>query len=302
MRSPSLATLSAVLEAEPELMIADDDDDDDHKKRHRRERFKFIAGKVLQYHGLPEAYTIKEIKTNSTVATALKADDGSYGGLQRRIRIVTSFVPPGKLASLIKAALTLGVAVSLNFYAKVLVSDIKSSNGYLHTIDHPLIPPGSIFDEAYLFPDVFSTLTSATQDLDLRKFVDWHYDRERSTKGNPIFIGAPLVTLFAPTNAAFGLLPPELKLFLFSPFGRRALAKVLAYHYVPRTLLLSELLYTEREESDAWGFSDQVEAIEYFSSENLDHYHKELTVKPALENTTLHVEIIKRQTLPIEGE
>ena len=181
------------------------------------------------------------------------------------------------------------------------MSDIKSSNGYLHTINHPLIPPGSIFNEAFLFPDTFSTLTSAVQGLDARKYLEWKYDRESSTPGNRVYQGAPLVTLFAPTNIAFARLPPKLKLFLFSPFGEKALEKVLRYHYVPETLILSELLYTERH-SDTWGTSNQLEAIEYFNTEDDPAYHKEFTVKPALENAELHIEVDRRKVLPIKGE
>lgn len=187
-------------------------------------------------------------------------------------------------------------AVKLNFYANVLVADIKSRNGYLHTLDHPLIPPGSIFEEAFLFPDTFSTLTSAVQGLDARKYIEYEYDREKSTPGNPVFRGQPLVTLFAPTNFAFGRLPPKLKLYLFSPFGEKALAKVLMYHTVPKTLLLSELYYTEQD-SDFWGFKDQTEGMEHFDETS---YDKDIIVKPALPNSELHVEIERKKVLPIK--
>jgi len=191
--------------------------------------------------------------------------------------------------------------VKLNFYAKVLVSDIQCSNGYLHTIDHPLLPPGSIFESAFLFPDTFATLTSAVQGLDARKFLEWHYDKEESTPGNPKFTGTPLTTLFAPTNFAFGRLPPKLKLFLFSPFGEKALAKVLMYHYIPKTLLLSELLYTEKD-SEVWGFNDKVEAMEYFNMDGDTNAKKEIIVKPALPNSELRVEVERKKVLPIDGE
>ncbi len=58
--------------------------------------------------------------------------------------------------------------------------------------------------------------------------VDWHWVKESHT-----LEGAPAVTFFAPTNRAFRSLPPKLRLFLFSPFGARALKKILAYHVVP---------------------------------------------------------------------
>jgi len=97
--NPSLTTLSSLLDADPSLTASseddhDHDDDEDHKRR--KEVFRYIAGKVLQYHGLPKAYTAQELAENVTIATALKADDGSFGGLHRRIRIEKTLIPPGK--------------------------------------------------------------------------------------------------------------------------------------------------------------------------------------------------------------
>lgn len=51
--------------------------------------------------------------------------------------------------------------------------------------------------------------------------------------------GSPAVTVFAPTNKAFEALPSDLRLYLFSPFGKRALRKVLEYHIVPEFVLHS---------------------------------------------------------------
>lgn len=51
--------------------------------------------------------------------------------------------------------------------------------------------------------------------------------------------GSPAVTVFAPSNKAFEALPSDLRLYLFSPFGKRALRKVLEYHIVPEFVLHS---------------------------------------------------------------
>jgi hypothetical protein len=72
----------------------DDDGDDKERKKRRREIFKKIAAKVLAYHGLPTALTAGEIAQNSTLVTGLKAEDGSYGGLHRRVRVEKTLVPP----------------------------------------------------------------------------------------------------------------------------------------------------------------------------------------------------------------
>jgi hypothetical protein len=91
----------------------------------------------------------------------------------------------------------------LNFYAEILVSDKKASNGYFHTIKYPLLPPGSLFDEYYLFPEVFSTLTSAVQKLEAKHYYDWSYDHENSKPGHPAFKGFGLATNFAPEYVCF---------------------------------------------------------------------------------------------------
>ncbi|ORY25187.1 FAS1 domain-containing protein [Naematelia encephala] len=302
IRNPSLATLSAALDADPSLTSTYDDDDahynrpdgndddDDDKKKRRKEIFKYIAGQVLQYHVLPKAYTAQELARNYTIETSLKATDGSLAGLHRRIRIVKSVVPP---------------QIEINFYAKLLVTDKKARNGIFHTLDAPLIPPPSLFEEAYLFPKVFSTLTSAVQRLHATKYLDWEYDRENSSPGKPRFHGTPLTTLFAPTNEAFNRLPDKLRFFLFSPFGERALDKILQYHDVPDTLLLSEFVYFEKHHGDGHGHHHHgkdghknVEMIDFFDDAG---FHKELEVHTALPNSTLKIVIDKTQVVPIEG-
>ncbi|WVQ93825.1 hypothetical protein IAU59_000903 [Kwoniella sp. CBS 9459] len=306
LHNPSLTTLSTVLENEPSLLSVDDRDhdhdhdhrkhhhhgggDDDDKKKRRKEIFRKIAGKVLQYHGLTKPYTAQELAQNSTIATALRAEDGSFGGLHRRIRIDKHLVPP---------------SLKLNFYAEVLVADKKARNGIFHTLKYPLIPPGSILEELFLFPDTFSTLTSTIQKVHGQGFLDYSYDREHSKPGKPRFHGAGLATNFSPTNKAFAAIPEKLKFFLFSPFGERALVKILAYHYIPHTLLLSELLYTEKhhghKHSQIDGFTDLVGSYEYFNVADDPSFHKEFEISPALPNSTLKIEIDKSKFLPVEG-
>lgn len=277
-QAPSLAAISAALESEPSLVGGDDDDDDEEKKR-RKEIFRKIIGKVLAYHGLPKAYTVQQLSQNSTMETALKAEDGSYAGLHRRVRIEKCLVPP---------------SVKLNFYAKIVAADRKSGNGYLHALDHPLIPPASILDELFLFPDSFSTLTSSVQKVHLAHALDFGIEHDEDHK-NKVH-GTPLATLFAPTNGAFRRLPPKLKFFLFSPFGEKALIKLLAYHYIPHTLLLSETLHVEKHE-------DKDEVIEQFIFTDGDDpsFHKEFKIETALPNATLAIEIDKTKLLPVEG-
>lgn len=190
-------------------------------------------------------------------------------------------------------------ALKLNGYAKVLVSDRKASNGYFHTLNHPLLPPPSILDELFLFPDFFSTLTSAVQQVHKSWALDWSYDRNKSkSEGKPHFHGAPLATAFTPSNTAFYLLPPKLKFYLFSPYGRWALTKLLAYHYVPETLLLTEFFYSEHKHHH--------HGAEHFDigvagSDDDPSFHKEFNVHTGLHNATIKVEIDKTKFLPVEG-
>ncbi len=54
-----------------------------------------------------------------------------------------------------------------------------------------------------------------------------------STRAGNEISGAAVMTVFAPTNAAFERLPEELRRFLFSPRGRDVLKKILQYHIMP---------------------------------------------------------------------
>ncbi|KAI9635910.1 FAS1 domain-containing protein [Dioszegia hungarica] len=290
MANPSLATVSSLLDRQPAYLLEDDHrdhhghhgGDSDEDKKRKREIFKKIAAKVLAYHGLPKAYTASDLAQNSTLETALKAGRGGGGGLYRRIRVEKSLLPP---------------SLKINFYARVLVSDIKAKNGYLHTINRPLLPPGSIFESLYAFPDFFSTVTSAVQGTDGRHYLDYAYDRNASKPGHPEFTGSPLATFFAPTNAAFALLPPKLKFFLFSPFGKRVLAKVLAYHYIPHSLVLSEFQYHEKHEKRSF-----IEAAEgMFNVADDPSFRQELEVHTGLPNSTLKLVLEKKKVLPIDS-
>ncbi len=55
--------------------------------------------------------------------------------------------------------------------------------------------------------------------------------------GIPNKTAAPAVTVFLPINSAWRKLPKGLQLFLFSPFGTRALKKLLQLHIVPDFVL-----------------------------------------------------------------
>lgn len=265
---------------------------------------------MLKYHGLTKAYDSKDLAGNNTFETALESKDGSLGGLNQRVRVEKSLVPPCKCGtpSLLPRDVRDGgqkvhvhaadsvTALKLNFYAQILVTDKKASNGYFHTLKYALLPPASLFDEYYLFPEAFATLTSAVQRLHATHYYSWEFDPKESKRDHPVFHGVGLATNFAPDNLAFGKLPEGLKRFLFSPFGGRVLAKILMYHYVPHTLLLSELLHTEKHH----GHHDK---LEFTVLEDGDkEFKKEIDVPTALPNATLHVTVDKSKVPVLDGQ
>lgn len=102
----------------------------------------------------------------------------------------------------------------------------------MYTVSRPLLPPPSIINELYL-GNHFFILTSALQKVGLDHWLSWGW---RKKKDSSIDKGAT-VTFFAPSDLAFRRLPPKLRRFLFSPFGARALEKILSYHIVPDIIL-----------------------------------------------------------------
>ena len=212
--------------------------------------------------------------------------------------------------------ITLTSAIKLNFYAQILATDRKASNGYFHTLSAPLIPPPSIFESTYLFPDIYSTFTSASQGLGESEWIKWEYQhnhkdldsmlgayaldilQELGLKDDPKFKGTPLATVFVPTNSAFALLPPRLKFFLFSPFGQRVLRKILGYHYVYDSLILTEFQYFGK----GYPVPSEAKEVQAVSmSPDSDGYSHTFDVTSAT-NQTLHIQVEKKKVLPIKGE
>ena len=182
---------------------------------------------------------------------------------------------------------------------------------------------------------MYSTFTSAVQRLGEEGWVEWEYNRhhgrdhddddlntqladfahrllqelhlEQSQKSDDDkFIGTPLATMFVPTNSAFGLLPPRLKLYLFSPFGQRALKKILGYHYIYDALVLTELqymgknypLYDHDHDDDDLTVAAAVANVHV---EETDKKFKKVFDVTSVINETLHIEIEKKKVPFIKG-
>ncbi len=93
--------------------LLDQSEDDD---KHKREIIKKIIRAVLSYHILPTALPAGELAKNLTHPTSLKLKDGSLDGQALRVRVAA--VP--KL---------LHPVLLVNFYARVVLPDIKAKNG-----------------------------------------------------------------------------------------------------------------------------------------------------------------------------
>ncbi|KAK3898521.1 Fasciclin domain-containing protein, partial [Staphylotrichum tortipilum] len=115
----------------------------------------------------------------------------------------------------------------LNFHARITVPDILASNGIIHAISSPLIPPPDQTTLIRLLPRHFSTLALALERSGVRKELE---GVERENGG----------TFFAPTNGAWERLGPRVNRFLFSDRGARILRALVRYHVVVNTTVYSD--------------------------------------------------------------
>ncbi|RDX45422.1 hypothetical protein OH76DRAFT_1559064 [Lentinus brumalis] len=178
---------------------------------------------VLLYQTLPSRLPTSELAKNLTHPTSLTVNDGSLDGEPFRVRVGRA---PGLLPHL-----------GVNLFSKIIRPNIPTANGLIHVVNKPVLPPPSAFQTTFLFQGAFSTLTSALQRVGLTDALEW-----RNVEGGTVD-GSPAVTFFAPTNQAFQRLPRNLRLFLFSPFGEKALKKLLQYHIVPEFVFHTNYLH-----------------------------------------------------------
>ncbi|KAF5358121.1 hypothetical protein D9756_001768 [Leucocoprinus leucothites] len=201
---------------------------DDKKKERRKKFLKRLVQAILAYEALPEAIDSFSLGDNQTYATKL-AIPGVLAGQPLRVRVEQKLLPP---------------STSVNFLSKVIYPDVKASNGIIHVVNAPVLPPLAGFQTLFLLPGQFSILTSAIQRVGLTDNVDLRYVERDDGDGYELQ-GSSALTLFAPTNSAFERLPLKLRLFLFSPFGYCALRKVLEYHVVPDLVVHTDYQYNK---------------------------------------------------------
>lgn len=188
----------------------------DHHKKPSKE---FIQD-VLLYHVAEGYYPAGRVLHSYTIPSLYEPSD--LGHKQRLTVRVTLRGP------------------AINFYSRLVATDIFASNGVIHGVDSILAPPPAVATIINLLPGEFSTLELALVKTGL-------FEKMNSTdyphKGG---------TLFAPSNFAFKKLGPRVNAFLFSKYGEKYLKALMEYHMVVDQTLYSDAFYdaTNTEEHD----------------------------------------------------
>jgi transforming growth factor-beta-induced protein len=154
--------------------------------------------------------------------------------------VVSGKVMAADVVNLESATTVLGKDIAIkvdmgNVYindAKVIITDIETSNGVIHVIDSVILPPaeeaaapGTIVDIA-VADGRFKTLAAALTAADL---VD-------TLKGEGPF------TVFAPTDDAFAALPAGTLDNLLKPENKQALTDILLYHVVSGKVMAADVV------------------------------------------------------------
>ncbi len=154
--------------------------------------------------------------------------------------VVAGKVMAADVTALTSATTVLGKDVTVkvdmgNVYineAKVIITDIETSNGVIHVIDAVLLPPT---DEAAMEDTIvdiavadgrFTTLVAAVTAADLVETLS----------------GEGPFTVFAPTDDAFAALPAGTLDSLLLPESKQALTDILLYHVVSGKVMAADVV------------------------------------------------------------
>ena len=156
--------------------------------------------------------------------------------------VVSGKVMAAEVTALTSATTVLGkdVAVKVdmgNVYineAKVIITDIATSNGVIHVIDAVLLPPSedAAMEEKNTIIDIavadgrFTTLAAALTAADLVETLS----------------GEGPFTVFAPTNDAFASLPAGTLDSLLLPENKQQLIDILLYHVVSGKVMAADVV------------------------------------------------------------
>lgn len=195
----------------------------DHIPDHHKKPPKEFILAVLKYHIVPGLYPAHRVISSHTLPTSL--DVHALGNHSQRLRIRNGLFK-----------------VYVNFFSKIVASDIAAKNGVIHAVDSILIPPPSQEKIIQLIPSKFSTFRLAMEITELGEDLNKREKEEPNRNGG---------TLFAPTNRAFARLGPRANAFLFSDYGKKYLRALLKYHIVVNETLYSDAFYEKpRREGD----------------------------------------------------
>lgn len=163
-------------------------------KQHEPEQME----EFIKYHIIPEELDLKTLHRMRTIKSSMTLD--TLNGVHQKHRVKH-----------------FGDKTFIDF--AMVEEQMKTKNGVILVIDRPLIPPPKTASVMFqLSPFVYSTTLAAIYHAGLDKELD-------EAKG---------ITMFAPTNMAWKSLDMNKLLYLFSPFGKNALKKVLLTHIVPQ--------------------------------------------------------------------
>jgi uncharacterized surface protein with fasciclin (FAS1) repeats len=145
---------------------------------------------------------------------------------------IPSLYEPSELGH--KQRLTVRVTLkgpAINFYSRLVATNIFATNGVIHGVDSILVPPPAVATIINLLPGEFSTLELGLVKTGLYEKMN---SPDYPHKGG---------TLFAPSNFAFKKLGPKVNAFLFSECGTKYLKALLEYHMVVDQTLYSDTFY-----------------------------------------------------------
>jgi len=175
---------------------------------------KEVIKAVLKYHLVPEANLAKHLLGVHTLPTLLGGDQLSHDPEKTPQRLTVGFGLGG---------------IRLNKFVRIVLGNVRGSNGVIHAVNHILIPPPRLGAVVTLFPTVFSQFDLAFKKTNLGDEIAYneHY-------------GA---TLFVPSAHAWPKLGYKANAFLFSKWGNKYLRALLLYHVVGNQTLYTDHFY-----------------------------------------------------------
>lgn len=257
--------------------------DDDEKKRRE---LALLIDAIFAYHLIDAERPLlaAQIVDNSTIATKLSIPENAAkiigklnDGLPLRIRVVKSLLPkPG---------------LYLNFYSRIVYSDVKLANGILHAVQYPLFQFPSILTGLYIAQPEFSTLTTALLKTHSAGYLalppkshdhglphgteaddELGHENHHASFSDPK--GTPASTFFAPSNLAWDALPWAFRAYLFSPWGEKLLGKILMLHALPQDIVYADSVHHVRHQDKPLNgqvISKSVQRGSWFDQLDLPH-------------------------------